>query len=215
MQTTHGCTVYKKTTDNVTLPESKLGSKYSCYYCFSYKVIGQTRTSIEKGHDDTEGYFRQLLQIRAEDLPDLNTFLKCFTTFTSPEIQTEIFNMLLSGAVLKLLIGKVKNAVAIGRQVLQQCHILIHYMDGTEDVLRKGVYISLRYVEDNFNIEECFIGLYQPADTIGESLSLLLQNVLTKSDLSLDNFVDKVMMEHQTCLVATMVAKSISQEFNL
>ena len=43
------------------------------------------------------------------------------------------------------------------------------------------------YVDNNLNIEECFIGLYQPADTTGEPLSLLLQNVLTMLDLSFDN----------------------------
>ena len=84
-----------------------------------------------RGHNDIEENFRQLLQLRAEDLPDLHTFLKLSTTFNSPEIQNEMLNML-SEALLKLLIDKVKNAKFYSA-----------FMDGTRCFRKRtGVYMS-------------------------------------------------------------------------
>ena len=74
--------------------------------------------------------------------------------------------------------------------------------------------ICLLYVDNNLIIEECFIGLYQPADTTGEPLSLLLQNVLTMLDLSFDNLHGQSYDGVSNMSGATTAAKLISNGFN-
>ena len=61
-------------------------------------------------------------------------------------------------------------------------------MDGTQDNAGKEQQsVCIRYTTTNLEVEEVFVGLHEPADTTGQSLSNMLLEVLSGLSLSTEN----------------------------
>ena len=77
----------------------------------SLQYLGRQGLSL-RGHDDTEGNFRRLLELRSADNNSLKGFLngdRCLQ-YLSHDIQKEVLS-LMSRSVLKSILSNVKEAV--------------------------------------------------------------------------------------------------------
>ena len=132
-----------------------------------------------RGHDSDDGNFLNLLRLRAGDCTECNmkAWLDRVTNFTSPVAQNEILE-LLSNAVIRNVVSQIK----------QESLYFGIIVDGTQDCTGKEQEcICLRFIDKNLNVKEAFVGLYEPPNTTGKTLSLMIKDVLTRFDLRLDN----------------------------
>ncbi|KAJ8893351.1 hypothetical protein PR048_005942 [Dryococelus australis] len=112
-----------------------------------------------------EGSFQQLLQMRAEDCPELKTFLKRNHNWCSPDIQNEMLQLLANELVRSHLCPKSSLYSVI--------------CDETCDVSGKEqMFICLRYIDEKLTSAELFVGL-----TTGEAISNIIFDVLIRLQL--------------------------------
>lgn len=130
-----------------------------------------------RGHQEENGNFLQLVQLRADDTsdPSFKAYLDRITNFTSHECQNEIL-LMLSHSVIRSLVNTIK----------QESVYFAVVVDGTQDFSGKEQEsICLRYVDKDLCINESFVGLFEPPDTTGKTLALVLKDVLIRLDLPL------------------------------
>lgn len=85
---------------------------------------------------------------------------------------------MLSHAVIRSIVSQVK----------QESIYFGIIVDGTQDCAGKEQEsICLRYIDKDLNVNEAFVGLYEPPDTSGKTLSLMVKDVLTRFDLRIEN----------------------------
>lgn len=126
-----------------------------------------------RGHELQSGNLYELLRVRGADVPYLQTWLNRTTNFTSPDCQNEILK-LLSDSVLRSMTQSINSSSG-------QFGVI---MDGTQDC--GGVEqesICVRYVDENLEIHEVFVGLYEPETTTGTSLASVIKDVLLRLGL--------------------------------
>ena len=129
-----------------------------------------------RAHKENEGNFRQLLNLRANECPQLKQFLSRKTNFCSWNTQNEILSML-SEKILQSL-----------TQDVQKNKFYAVIMDGTQDNAGKEQHsVCIRYTTTNLEVEEVFVGLHEPVDTTGHSLSNMLLEILSGLCLSTEN----------------------------
>ena len=127
-----------------------------------------------RGHDEQEGNFPQLLQLRSNDIPSLSSFLngKVRRKYLSHENQNEILK-LMADTVLRDIISRVSDAKyfsVIGDEV-------------TDVAGKQQLGICLRWVDKDFFIHEDFVGLYEVNKADACHLSTFLLDVLTRFNL--------------------------------
>lgn len=129
-----------------------------------------------RGHDEGSGNFKQLLALRGTDVTVLSDFLRRPKSFTSHEIQNEILQLLGHECLRKIVadIAKSRYFSLIADETTDQSH-------------KEQLSICLRYVDSNLEPVEEFIGLYDTADTTGETLSNILLDVLMRLGLPIGN----------------------------
>lgn len=129
-----------------------------------------------RGHRDGEGNFHQLLQLRALDNQNLKQWMMRSIDYTSYLAQNEI---------LQLLAHDVVRSIAADVIAAKQFSVIV---DGTQDSSRKEqLSICLRYVDEQFNPHEKFIGLYEPPKTTGNIIATCIKDVLVRLNISIDN----------------------------
>ena len=125
-----------------------------------------------RGHTELEGNFCQLLNLRSDDYPLLQTWLKRKTDMTSYRIQNEILE-LYSHDIVRTIAASV---------LTSGCYGLI--VDGTQDISKKEqISICLRYVDKDLLPHEEFVGLYDPPSTTGAILAECIFDVLLRLQL--------------------------------
>lgn len=135
-----------------------------------------SRTMALRGHGDNEGNFYELLQLRANDIPELKEWLQRKRAWLTHDNQNEILE-LLAFEVMRKLNNSIKE---------DEYFSLI--VDGTTDVSTKEqVSLCIRHVNGDFEVSEDFIGLYETSSTTGETLTKIIQDVLLRLDLNIDN----------------------------
>ena len=131
-----------------------------------------------RGHDNNEGNFVQLLNLRSKDIEALNSWLSdshC-KKFTCWEIQNEILE-LLAHSVLRNICEDIQSAK----------HFSI-IVDGTTDISHnEQESIVLRYVTPNLKPHEMFVGFYSVTATDGNSLATMILDALLRLNLPLSN----------------------------
>jgi hypothetical protein len=131
-----------------------------------------------RGHDNNEGNFVQLLNLRSKDIEALNSWLSdshC-RKFTCWEIQNEILELLAHG-VLRNICEDIQSAK----------HFSI-IVDGTTDISHnEQESIVLRYVTPNLKPQEMFVGFYSVTATDGNSLATMILDALLRLNLPLSN----------------------------
>ena len=126
-----------------------------------------------------KGNFLELLTLRAKDNELLKRYFvekeKSFK-YVNPEYQNN-FLSLMCQQVLDSIVHKIKEA-----------EIFSVIIDETQDLARhEQVSVIIRYCDQVLNVHENFVGFYKTDKMDGESLSLLLQNVLNSFGLSINN----------------------------
>jgi hypothetical protein len=129
-----------------------------------------------RGHDIASGNFFQLLKLRSNDLPEMSAWLERKTNFIHSDIQNEIASMF-SHSMLRQLCRSIS---------LSSCFAVI--VDGTQDIAgEEQESICIRYVDEDLEPQECFMSLYKTDSTTGESLAGIVQDVLMRFQLPIEN----------------------------
>ena len=130
-----------------------------------------------QGHGSDEGNFIETLHMRAEDCPEFAKWLKRKHNYTSNKIQNEILRMM-SHKCLRKIIDEVKS----------ESETFGIVVDGTQDIQRKEQEsICIRYVDNNLEVHERCLGLYNIDSTTGKSISSMIQDVLIRFNLPILN----------------------------
>jgi hypothetical protein len=128
-----------------------------------------------RGHVDINSNIQQLLILRAEDVPELKSWLlRTKYKWLSHDIQNEILS-LLSKEVQLNLISEIKDSF---------CYSII--LDETRDISnREQVSVCFRIVDKNLNISEHFLGFFETPFTDAQTLFNLVINVLSQFDIDI------------------------------
>ena len=115
-----------------------------------------------------------MLRLRASDSPQLKQWMERKADMTSPQIQNEILQ-LYSQDIVRKIVDEVHNAGSFAVMV-----------DGTQDISRnEQLSICIRYVDQDLNSVEQFVGLYEPPSTTGEVLASCIKDALVRLQLPL------------------------------
>ena len=128
-----------------------------------------------RGHTECESNFHQLLTLRCEDDNGLRTWLQQ-NKYMSPEIVNECI-LLMSNCVVRNILNKIHDA-----------KFFAILADETSDVQNKEqLAICIRWVDDQLDIHEDFIGLVHVEQTDAKSLYLAIKDVLIRCSLPLSH----------------------------
>ena len=127
-----------------------------------------------RGHLENEGNYVQLLLCRSEDVEGLKQWVHS-GKYMSHEIINEVIEIM-AHELLRGIISNVKCA-----------NYFALIVDETQDVSRiEQLSVSIRWVDNSFNIHEDFAGLMAVEKMDGASLASLLKDVLLRCDLPLN-----------------------------
>jgi hypothetical protein len=143
--------------------------------CTTLLTLAQTGCAV-RGHDDASGNAATWLATRAEDIPQLKHFLERKKSFMSHDIHNELLTLMSNNILRQIL----KTACS------SQFFSVI--VDETTDIATKEqVSVCIRYLSNDFQPIESFLGLYQVNITTGENLTKVLLDVLSRCNLPLEN----------------------------
>ena len=154
-----------------------------------------------RGKESTDGNFKALLQLRASDDKNLESWIDKKQSYTSGTIQNEILQ-LMSHKILRNICDRINGIDSITENdteddaqddpeddaPAQSRRIYAVIMDGTQDCTGKEQEsLCIRYVDNKFDVKEEFLGLYEMSSTTGASLCNMLKDALTRFQLPLEN----------------------------
>ena len=125
--------------------------------------------------DESDSNLHQLLRMKAEDDPNLKNWLKRKeNVYTSPDIQNEI---------VKVMALQVLREITVD---LQTSPFLTIMADETTDATNKEqVTLVLRWVTEELEVHEEFLGLYQVERIDSSTLTAVIKDVLMRANISL------------------------------
>lgn len=130
------------------------------------------------GSNDENSNLMQFLDRRAGDVPELRWWLDNEThkKYLQHDFINEILEII-SHATMREVIGEIKTAKYFGIMV-----------DEAVDVSKKEqVYLNARIVLPDLSVEERFLGFYETSGTTSEVLVNIIQDVLTRYDVKIEN----------------------------
>lgn len=131
-----------------------------------------------RGNQDENSNLLQFLKMRAEDSTELQAWLNRSTN--RKWLHHDIINEILHLMANKVLKEKLK--------LIKSLKIFSIIMDETADNSRlEQISLCARIVLEDLTIQEIFLGFYQTDDTKAETLFKILQDVLIRYDLSINN----------------------------
>ncbi|XP_031781362.1 zinc finger MYM-type protein 1-like [Nasonia vitripennis] len=128
-----------------------------------------------RGHEDKYSNLHQLLLLRCEDVPELKTWMaRSGHKWLHHEVVNEII-ALMANEIRKLILNKIMLA--------KYYSIMI---DETSDITRvEQVSICIRIVNDDFSVNEYFMGFFETKDTKSETLYELVTDFLATNNLNI------------------------------
>lgn len=140
-------------------------------------LLGRQGLALRGSGNDENSNLMQILKARAEDVSELDSWLKrSRSTWLHHDIVNEILE-LMADKILRQKLDQIKSAGFFS---------LI--MDETSDVSRfEQVSICIRIVSENLTIQEIFIGFYKTDDTKSEILFKIVQDVFVRYGLSFND----------------------------
>ena len=129
-----------------------------------------------RGHgDDTESNFQQLLKLRVEDVTTLADWSERKTNkYTSPEIQNEIIQIMALN-ILRKISANIRNS----------SYFAIVADEATYASNKEQFVICLRWVDDEFEVHEEFIGLYEINNLTANTLVVAIKDALLRTNINL------------------------------
>ena len=146
-----------------------------------------------RGHEELDGNYSQLRLLCADFDANLKAWLERYHDYSSPEIQNEMLN-LMSNAIIR---GICKD---IWESEPAQAAIFSVIVDGTREIT--GVEqesVCIRYVNNDLQPLEVFIGFYEASSTTGDALSLVCLMCCNVQDYHWRDSGDKLMTVPQIC----------------
>jgi len=129
-----------------------------------------------RGHDEQEGNFLQMLKVRSADIPEMERWLKHRFPYTHHSIQDEMLQ-LYGNATLRSILTRVHKS--------QTFAVIV---DGTQDITRtEQESICIRYVSDDLQPIEDFVGFYALDETTGSMLATCVKDCLMRFQLPIEN----------------------------
>ncbi len=114
-----------------------------------------------RGHETNDGNLKQLLNMCAETDASLSSWVERHQDYTSPAIQNELLS-LFSRNILRSICQDI---------VKRETVIFAVIVDGTRDISgTEQESICFRYISDDLQPVEVFMGLYEAQNTSGESI---------------------------------------------
>ena len=140
----------------------------------SIRFLSRQGMAFRGDRNDEDSNFLQLLQLKAEDDPDLLEWLKRKTSkYTSHEIQNDIIKLM---------------AISVLRNIttsLQTSQFITLMMDETTDISNKEqVTFTIRWVSEDLEVHEEFIGLYEVPAIDAATLATVAKDTFTRLNLS-------------------------------
>ena len=137
--------------------------------------------SALRGHIEQESNFRQLLELRAVDVPELRAWLdkpERSDKYTSHDPQNEILQ-LAANSIVRDIVSEVKGG---------KCHWFSLIADEYSDVANKEqLSINVRWIDDNLDPHEDFLGFYEIPNIKSETIYKALTDALLRADLPIRN----------------------------
>ncbi|KAJ8884975.1 hypothetical protein PR048_011171 [Dryococelus australis] len=127
-----------------------------------------------RNKQEKEGNLYELLELRGNEIPDVKDWLYKQHNWLSHDIQNEKLQ-LLSLTVVRKLNKDIKNIK----------YFAINVDETIDNSTEEQVFISLRHVNDDFDVFEYFIGLYEISSTMGNNLAAIIEDVLLRLDISI------------------------------
>ena len=128
-----------------------------------------------RNKENTEGNLKQLLQLRAQDVPLLNSWLKRKTTWTEWSIQNEVLEMMAHSILRKLLLG------------LEQKFFSV-IADETSDLTGvEQLVVVVRSVNKTFDVTENLIGMHSMEKFDASAIHATISDILKRCNLSVAN----------------------------
>ena len=155
--------------------QKKLNSRMLLTIMQCLQFLGRQGLAL-RGHNDDESNFVQLLKLRSHDQAEIDEWLarKGGDKYTSPELQNELLALMFQ-ALLREVVRKI-----------QQSEFFTITTDECVDCANnEQLEICLRYVDDNVEVHEEFIGLYQIPNTLADTIVAALQDTLLRLNLKL------------------------------
>lgn len=142
----------------------------------SLKFLSERGLAVQgKTHDD--GNFMGLLKLRAEDVQELEVWLRRKHSYTSTDIQNDILQTMGNMIVRHIVKDVNENSIQYGITV-----------DGTQDIQgNEQEAICVRYVSESFDVKEDLLGLYNINATTGHAISNMVKDVLLRLQLPIEN----------------------------
>ena len=130
-----------------------------------------------RGHDEAQGNFLQLLQLRSDDFSDLCAWLKRRDNWLSHDTQNECLEIM-AHTLLRTVLDAVK---------LNTFSTVI--VDEATDIsFKEKVSLCLRHVSsDTLESHEDFFGLFETGNTTAQTLTCLIKDALCRFGLDLCN----------------------------
>lgn len=162
--------------------EIEENKKYLKLVCESLLFCARQGIAL-RGHDETEnsgnrGTFLELMNLRSNDNALIKKFFSDkgkYFSYISKEIQNEI---------LELMSKQACETIA-SEAIQSDCYSIL--VDETADIAHdEQVAVVIRYINPkNFRVHERFLGFFRIANTEGETLAILIKNVLEQFGLPL------------------------------
>lgn len=131
-----------------------------------------------RGHTDETSNYKQLLSLRAKDSPGLAAWLRSdrHNKWLSHAIESEMLERL-AHSMLRQLLDEIRS---------HEYFALI--VDETTDISRiEQLSLCIRHVDEHFNIQDDFIGLYATPKTDAETITSVIKDSLCRLNLPLAN----------------------------
>ena len=142
---------------------------------FNIRFLGCQGLAFRGDGSESDGNFLQLLKLRGEEDPSISEWLaRKANKYTSHEVQDEI---------LKIMAHQILRKIATD---LQSSPFLTIMADETTDASNhEQVTIVLRWVTEDFQVHEEFIGLYKVPSIDAETLTTTIKDTFMRLNLSL------------------------------
>ena len=137
--------------------------------------------SANRGKESSGGNFQKLLELRTQDVNDLQVWLSKTTSYTSVMIQNETLEIV-SHQILRDISNDINN-ISVKLAVI---------VDGTQDIQgHEQETIFIRHTDQNFEVHEDFVGLYNVEETMKEGISSMIQDVQLRLQLPVNQLRGK------------------------
>ncbi len=136
------------------------------------KFLGRQGIAF-RGHDDSESNFKQLFKLRQTDNPELSAWLKKKgDTYLSPEIQNEMLQVM-SMSILRSIASSLHSTDAFSIMADECTDISNH----------EQLAICFRWVDNDLEVHEEFVGLYQIENIFSDTIVHVLNDCLIRMNL--------------------------------